>query len=288
MRAALVLVCVAGLQAQVTLSGGVQVSGEARQGAEPAVSNSLNLVFDGDSWMCGYPWGTCSNALTPDATSAPSKLAEQLITRPIAAARNVATSGAALQYPISGPNLVTRAAGLVDVLIDPTKTNVLVFQAGANDIIVGLGGTLTTAFTTYLTARRAAGWKIIVTSIGPVNFAGDTYSVGSSCGIIPSFDTNGVACNVNNGTCRSCGYSQGFRTWLFSHANLYDGFYDLNHESELQNLYDQFWVPSGQPGFGHPSRTGGTANGIVWSGAPAGGYGVIAKAIAQAINALYP
>lgn len=71
-------------------------------------------------------------------------------------------------------SLVARAAVNVDPLFSPGYKNIVVIAAGTNNLTAGnTGAAIHTTISNYCTARRAAGWKVAVTTIPARQYAGD-------------------------------------------------------------------------------------------------------------------
>lgn len=101
---------------------------------------------------------------------------------------------------------LTAAASSLDALLttpsQPTQTNILSVEIGANDLgnNISFGGNpngFTTALATYLDARRAAGWKVVIHTI-----------------LSRSDGTNSTLFNPDRATANTT-----IRTWLGTHAD---------------------------------------------------------------------
>jgi lysophospholipase L1-like esterase len=117
-----------------------------------------NIVFDGDSITAGFPDHPNYYDLALISVGGAYK------------ARNVAIPGQQLTA------MASAAASRVDAYRDPAVAkNVLVIWGGTNDIASGTltGAQTHTALSSYCTARRAAGWKVVVVTMLPRSYAGD-------------------------------------------------------------------------------------------------------------------
>lgn len=118
-------------------------------------SKTPNVVFDGDSLTAG----SGSSA----GRSYPSQTVVGLDSR--ATHSNIGLSGATMQM------ILDRAAATVDPLLVTEGMNVVVLRAGTNDLFFSAGATppedVHADIVAYCNGRRAAGWKIVVTTITP-------------------------------------------------------------------------------------------------------------------------
>jgi lysophospholipase L1-like esterase len=122
------------------------------EAAEPACASAtcVNLVFDGDSISAG--WGSTSGHGLDALVAAALGSGVQL--------HNVAVGGRpASECSKYYPQLVA------SLFVAATPHNVIVFHAGANDILEGRDGALTyAAFTAYVIMAHRQGWKVVAST----------------------------------------------------------------------------------------------------------------------------
>jgi len=142
-------------------------------------SGKPNIVFDGDSMTVGTGGGPAGGG-GPSFSNYP-----RLATDGMAGA-TVNNFGVGGQTVLS---MSGDAATQIDPLIDTARLNIVALLGGTNDIKLGAASS-TTAYNrivAYCTARRAAGWKVVVGTILPrdptdagANFETDRQAVNTS------------------------------------------------------------------------------------------------------------
>ena len=122
----------------------------------PPFQSNGQVVFDGDSLTTGI--GAAAGQDYPTQCLA---LINQGLTK-----TNVAANGQTI------PGMAADAAAQIDVLYDAARSrNVLVIWGGENDLYGGASAADTiTALSGSCTARRAAGWKVVVLTLLPCSY----------------------------------------------------------------------------------------------------------------------
>lgn len=115
-----------------------------------------NLVFDGDSLTEGYGLTIPPDAKYPDQVVAPLGYAVDQLW-------NVA---------VGGQTAANRTSAAPTVVDPKYKTNgapqIVIFWAGTNDLYFGTSAATTYArIVAYATARKAAGWRVVLLTILP-------------------------------------------------------------------------------------------------------------------------
>jgi lysophospholipase L1-like esterase len=129
-----------------------------KRGLVRSYSTAVNLVFDGNSLPRGF------GLASPNTQAYPHLVYNALVALGWdVTMTKVATDG------IKTDGLVTRGAATVDVLLDPSRLNVVLMLEGTNFLSGGgnVAGEQTNQ-TNYYNARKAAGWDhVILTTIPP-------------------------------------------------------------------------------------------------------------------------
>lgn len=142
----------------------------------PVVTQVPNIVFDGDSLTAGD--GIAPVGQFPEGQDYPSQVVAALDPRGLY--YNVGVGGERISV------MITNAPTVVDTKLLAGANNVVVICGGSNDIWVEDINPYSRVVA-YCQARKAAGWKVIVGTIGP----------RSDVGLPADFDTLRLACNAS-------------------------------------------------------------------------------------------
>lgn len=126
--------------------------------AAPALNNIV--LFSGDSIATGF---------ASDASNGTAYADLAMVSLGFSANQWFATAGQGAKIADAG----TVDTSLADPIYQSGKINIISAQAGVNDLIAGNSlATMQTDIQAYCAARRAVGWKIIVTTIMPSSAIG--------------------------------------------------------------------------------------------------------------------
>lgn len=143
----------------------------------PLVTTIPRIVFDGDSLVAGT--GALPFNMFPNGGDYPSQVVGAL--DPRGTYSNLGVGGETLA------TMLTNAPAAVDPLLTAGSNNIVVIAGGSNDIQAGTSPTtIYNTLTAYCKARRAAGWRVIVGTVGPRTDSGNG----------ATFETNRLALNT--------------------------------------------------------------------------------------------
>lgn len=155
-------------QTVVDCSDFVRLQVAGRGETFPAYENVV--VFEGDSIF----EGTAYSSLSPVPEQVISDMpANTFVVNVAKSGSSINSSGTPGSYNTS---LYARRATIDNALLYPATNHILCVGSGTNDMNSGDTATYLTNLKNYCTARRAAGWKVVVGTLLPCTYASGTFN----------------------------------------------------------------------------------------------------------------